>query len=53
MLADPNQPCLLNVIVEAEENAYPMIPAGGTYKGIIMADSDLLGLDQGKQGTNI
>lgn len=40
MLADSNEPYLLDVIVEAEENVYPMIPAGGTYKDIIMGDFD-------------
>ena len=39
LLADPQQPYLLDVIVEREENVYPMIPAGGTYKDIIMGDS--------------
>lgn len=38
LLADPNQPYLLDVIVEREENVYPMIPAGGTYKDIIMGE---------------
>jgi len=27
MLADPNEPYLIDVIVNAEENFYPMIPA--------------------------
>ena len=36
MLADPNEPYLLDVIVEPEQNVYPMIPAGGTYKDIIL-----------------
>ena len=36
MLADPAAPYLLDVIVEAEENVYPMIPAGGSYRDIIM-----------------
>lgn len=36
LLADPQQPYLLDVIVAAEENVLPMIPAGGTYKDIIM-----------------
>ena len=36
MLADPAEPYLLDVIVEAEENVYPMIPAGGRYRDIIM-----------------
>jgi acetolactate synthase-1/2/3 large subunit len=37
MLADPAAPYLLDVIVEAEENVYPMIPAGGSYRDIIMS----------------
>jgi acetolactate synthase I/II/III large subunit len=36
MLADPAEPYLLDVVVEAEENVYPMIPAGGSYRDIIM-----------------
>jgi len=41
MTVDPNEPYLLDVIVRAEENVYPMIPAGATYKDIIMSDEDL------------
>jgi acetolactate synthase-1/2/3 large subunit len=37
MLADPAEPYLLDVVVEAEENVYPMIPAGGGYRDIIMS----------------
>jgi acetolactate synthase-1/2/3 large subunit len=37
MLADPAEPYLLDVIVEFEENVYPMIPAGGTYRDIILS----------------
>lgn len=36
LLADPDEPYLLDVIVEAEENVYPMIPAGGSYQDIIL-----------------
>jgi acetolactate synthase-1/2/3 large subunit len=36
MLADPNEPYLVDVIVDPEQNVYPMIPAGGTYKDIIL-----------------
>lgn len=36
MLLDPNEPYLLDIIVEREENVFPMIPAGGTYKDIIL-----------------
>ena len=42
MLADPDEPYLLDIIVEAEENVYRMIPAGGTYRDIIMNDGDIL-----------
>ena len=40
MLADPNEPYLLDVIVAREENVYPMIPAGGSYKDIIFGADD-------------
>jgi acetolactate synthase-1/2/3 large subunit len=54
MLADPNEPYLLDVIVRPEENVYPMIPAGATYKDIIMSDDDREGSsDPSKQGSNI
>jgi acetolactate synthase-1/2/3 large subunit len=36
MLADPDEPYLVDVIVRREDNVYPMIPAGGTYRDIIM-----------------
>jgi acetolactate synthase I/II/III large subunit len=54
MLADPHEPYLLDVIVRAEENVYPMIPAGATYKDIIMSEEDLKkGSPGGGQGSNI
>ena len=53
MLADPDEPYVLDVIVEAEANVYPMIPAGGSYKDIIMSDDDLAGVSKGAQGSNI
>lgn len=54
MLADADEPYLLDVIVRPEENVYPMIPAGGTYKDIILSDADLKpGSHTGKQGSNI
>ncbi|EAQ96312.1 biosynthetic-type acetolactate synthase large subunit [Congregibacter litoralis] len=53
MLADPEEPYLLDVIVEAEENVYPMIPAGGTYRDIIMSADDLADSDSNTQGSNI
>ena len=52
MLADPAEPYVLDVIVEAEENVYPMIPAGGSYRDIIMSSADL-GAGRGSQGSNI
>jgi acetolactate synthase-1/2/3 large subunit len=36
MLADPGEPYLVDVIVAREDNVYPMIPAGGTYRDIIL-----------------
>jgi acetolactate synthase I/II/III large subunit len=36
MLEYPNEPFLLDLIVDFEKNVYPMIPASGTYKDIIM-----------------
>ena len=41
LLADPNEPYLLDVIVDAEENVFPMIPAGGNYRDIIMSADDM------------
>ena len=42
MLADPDEPYLVDVIVRFDENVYPMIPAGGSYKDIIMSPEDYL-----------
>lgn len=53
MLADPEEPYLLDVIVKAEENIYPMIPAGATYRDILMNDEDVRLLSRDKQGNNI
>jgi len=53
MLADPNEPYLLDIIVEAEENVYPMIPAGGTYRDIIMSAEELPTNARESQGSNI
>jgi acetolactate synthase I/II/III large subunit len=53
MLRDPDEPYLLDIIVEADENVYPMIPAGGSYKEIIMSAEDMGGDSKGKQGSNI
>ena len=53
MLANPDEPYLLDVIVNAEENVYPMIPAGGTYRDVIMGDEELTGASSDAQGVNI
>jgi acetolactate synthase-1/2/3 large subunit len=53
MLEDPAEPWLLDVIVEAEANVYPMIPAGGSYMDIIMSDEDLKHVSRSKQGSNL
>jgi acetolactate synthase-1/2/3 large subunit len=53
LLADPDEPYLLDVIVEAEENVYPMIPAGGSYLDIIMSADDLAQANSDAQGSNI
>jgi acetolactate synthase-1/2/3 large subunit len=53
MLADPAEPWLVDVIVEAEENVYPMIPAGGSYRDIIMSAADMERVARETQGSNI
>ncbi len=53
MLLDPDEPYLLDVIVESEANVYPMIPAGGTYRDIIMSDESLSPNKMFNQGSNI
>jgi acetolactate synthase I/II/III large subunit len=53
LLADPDEPYLLDIIVEAEENVFPMIPAGGTYRDILMSNEDLQRSSSDKQGANI
>lgn len=40
LLADPSEPYLLDVIVGAEDNVCPMIPAGGSYREMIMGPED-------------
>ncbi|MCP4302089.1 MAG: biosynthetic-type acetolactate synthase large subunit [Gammaproteobacteria bacterium] len=40
LLADPNEPYLIDVVVRREDDVYPMIPAGGTYKDMIMSLAD-------------
>ena len=53
MLADPNQPYLLDIIVEREDNVYPMIPAGASYQDIIMCEEDLKKGGDDLQGSGI
>jgi acetolactate synthase-1/2/3 large subunit len=53
LLADPDEPCLLDVLVDAEANVYPMIPAGATYRDIIMGDEDLRRAGGGSQGDHV
>jgi acetolactate synthase-1/2/3 large subunit len=53
LLADPDQPYLLDVIVAAEENVYPMIPVGGSYAEMIMGPEGLLAGTRERQGSNI
>ena len=53
MLANPDEPYLVDVIVEQDENVYPMIPAGGTYRDIIMSDADISAASKAKQASNI
>ena len=53
MLADPDEPYLLDVLVDKEANVYPMIPAGASYRDIIMGDQDLERLSKDSQGSNV
>jgi acetolactate synthase I/II/III large subunit len=53
MLADPDEPYLLDVIVEGEENVFPMIPAGGSYRDIIMSADELAARASRSQGSHI
>jgi len=52
-LADPQEPWLLDVIVDAEANVYPMIPAGATWRDIIMSDADLPANRADSQGSMV
>ncbi len=53
LLANPDEPYLLDVIVDKEANVYPMIPAGATYREIIMGDEDLAASSKETQGSNV
>jgi acetolactate synthase-1/2/3 large subunit len=52
MLGDPDEPYLLDIIVEADENVYPMIPAGASYRDIIMDEEQSVD-SKDNQGSNI
>lgn len=53
LLRDPSEPFLLDVIVEAERNVYPMIPAGGSYKDVVLSDADVQAFDTSLQGDSV
>jgi acetolactate synthase-1/2/3 large subunit len=53
MLEDPDEPYLLDIIVEADENVYPMIPAGASYQEIIMGPDERDDSSKDDQGSNI
>jgi acetolactate synthase-1/2/3 large subunit len=53
LLADPDEPYLLDVIVAANENVYPMISAGASYREIIMVAEDLNTKAKDQQGSSI
>lgn len=53
MLQDPDEPYLLDVLVARTANVYPMIPAGGSYRDIIMGDEDLRPEARSAQGENV
>lgn len=53
MLAIPDEPYLLDIIVEAETNVFPMIPAGATYRDTILSDAQLDLSVSDSQGANI
>ena len=53
MLENPDEPYLLDIIVVSGENVYPMIPAGGSYRDIIMSEADMPTGAKESQGSNI
>ena len=53
LLANPDEPYLLDIIVESETNVYPMIPAGATYRDTILSDAQLEISMSESQGSNI
>ena len=53
MLEHNDEPYLLDIIVEAEANIYPMIPAGASYRDTILNDEQLAAAEARSQGSNI
>jgi acetolactate synthase-1/2/3 large subunit len=53
MIADPNEPYLLDVIVDADEDVFPMIPAGGSYRDIILSTEEMRAKANFKLGSSI
>jgi acetolactate synthase-1/2/3 large subunit len=53
LIADPNEPYLLDLIVEPDENVFPMIPAGGNYRDIILSTEELRAKANFKLGSSI
>ncbi|VVE61577.1 acetolactate synthase [Pandoraea captiosa] len=43
MLADPSEPYLLDVLVAREDDVYPMIPAGKTYRDVVFGPGEAAG----------
>ncbi|AVF41079.1 acetolactate synthase, large subunit, biosynthetic type [Pandoraea apista] len=43
MLEDPNEPYLLDVLVAREDDVYPMIPAGKTYRDVVFGPGQAAG----------
>ncbi|WP_087687831.1 biosynthetic-type acetolactate synthase large subunit [Pandoraea sp. PE-S2R-1] len=43
MLADPSEPYLLDVLVAREDDVYPMIPAGKSYRDVVFGPGESAG----------
>ncbi|AJP57728.1 acetolactate synthase, large subunit, biosynthetic type [Pandoraea vervacti] len=43
MLQDPSEPYLLDVLVAREDDVYPMIPAGKTYRDVVFGPGEAAG----------
>ena len=53
MLEHNDEPYLLDILVEAEANIYPMIPAGASYRDTILNDEQLVAAEARSQDSNI